>query len=95
LTYAVNLGLIGVTLWLGGLLLGVGGALGTRGPPDLLPWRVGLLAVALATLVVLNATPPTAWGNRMLWLLAGVVVAGRYVAPGPRYPEIPPASASR
>lgn len=95
LTYAVDLGLIGVTLWLGGLVLGVGGALASRGPPDLLPWRVGLLAVALATLVVLNATPPSAWGNRSLWLLAGAVYAGRYVAPVPRYPEIPPANASR
>jgi putative inorganic carbon (hco3(-)) transporter len=95
LTYAVDLGLIGVTLWVGGLALGVGAALASRGPPDLLPWRVGLLAVALATLVVLNATPPSAWGNRSLWLLAGAVFAGRYVAPVPRYPEIPPASASR
>jgi O-antigen ligase len=83
LTYAVDLGLIGVTLWVAGLVLGVGGALAARGPPDLLPWRVGLLAVALATLVVLNATPPTAWGNRSLWLLAGAVYAGRYLAAEP------------
>jgi putative inorganic carbon (hco3(-)) transporter len=95
LTYAVDLGLIGVALWLAGLVLGVGAALATRGPPDLLPWRVGLLAVALATLVVLNATPPTAWGNRSLWLLAGAVFAGRYLPPVPRYPDTPPASASR
>jgi O-antigen ligase len=79
LGYAVDLGLVGLALWLLGLLLGVGGALMTRGPPDLLPWRIGLLAVALATLVVMNATPPSAWVGRCLWLFAGVAYAGRYV----------------
>jgi putative inorganic carbon (HCO3(-)) transporter len=83
LTYAVELGLIGLTLWLLGLLFGVGSALAARGPPDLLSWRVGLLAVAVATLVVLNAVPPTAWPNRALWLLAGAAYAGHYVLPGP------------
>jgi putative inorganic carbon (HCO3(-)) transporter len=78
LTYAVELGLVGATLWLLGLLLGVGGALSTRGPPDLFPWRVALLAVATAFLVVANAVPPTAWPNRSLWLLAGVVSSGAY-----------------
>ncbi len=81
LTYAVELGLIGLALWLLGLLFGVGGALATRGPPDLLPWRVGLMAVAMATLVVMNAVPPTAWANRSLWLLAGAVYGGRYLIP--------------
>lgn len=83
LTYGVELGLIGLSLWLLGLLFGVASALATRGPPELVPWRVGLLAVAVATLVVLNAVPPTAWPNRALWLLAGVVYAGRYVMPEP------------
>ena len=80
LTYAVELGLVGMTLWIVGVLCGVGGALATRGPPDLRLWRVGLLAVATAYLVVLNAVPPTAWPNRSLWLLAGVVYSGRYLA---------------
>jgi hypothetical protein len=60
-------------------MFGVGGALATRGPPDLVRWRVGLLAVATAYLVVLSAVPPTAWLNRSLWLLAGVVYSGRYI----------------
>ncbi|MEA2443457.1 MAG: putative inorganic carbon ((-)) transporter, partial [Thermoleophilales bacterium] len=38
LTYAVSLGLVGLLLWLGTVLLGVGGALTTRGPPDLRYW---------------------------------------------------------
>jgi O-antigen ligase len=80
LTYVVELGLIGTTLWIVGVLCGVGGALGTRGPPDLHLWRAGLLALATAYLVVLNAVPPTAWPNRSLWLMAGVVYSGRYLA---------------
>jgi putative inorganic carbon (HCO3(-)) transporter len=78
LTYAVDLGLIGLTLWLLGMLFGIGGALATRGPPDLLPWRVGLLTVATATLIVISAVPPSSWPNRALWLLAGVAASGRY-----------------
>ena len=80
LTYAVELGLVGMTLWIMGVLFGVGGALATPGPPDLDAWRAGLLAVATAYLVVLNAVPPTAWPNRSLWLMAGVVYSGRYLA---------------
>ena len=76
LTYAVDLGLVGVTLWALGVSLGVGTALVTRGPPDLLRWRIGLLAIAVAYLVVMNSVPPTAWLNRSLWLFAGVVYAG-------------------
>lgn len=80
LTYAVELGLLGTTLWVLGLVLGIASALMSRGPPDLAAWRVGLLAVAAASLFVLNAVPPTTWPNRALWLLAGVAYAGRYDA---------------
>jgi O-antigen ligase len=82
LTYAVELGLVGMTLWILGVVCGVGGALATRGPPDLQLWRLGLLAVATAYLVVLNSVPPTAWPNRSLWLLAGVAYSGRYLVSG-------------
>jgi putative inorganic carbon (HCO3(-)) transporter len=81
LTYAVELGLVGATLWALGLLLGIGGALASRGPPDLAAWRIGLLAIFTTTLFVLNAVPPTTWPNRSLWLIAGVVYAGRYPEP--------------
>ena len=37
LTYAVDLGLVGMTLWLVGVVCGIGAALTTRGPPDLRP----------------------------------------------------------
>lgn len=80
LAYASELGLVGVALWGFGLLFGVGGALLTRGPPDLLPWRIGLLSIAVATLVVISAVPPSAWPNRAIWLFAGVVWSGHYAA---------------
>jgi putative inorganic carbon (hco3(-)) transporter len=78
LNYAVDLGLVGATLWLLGVVFGVGTALATRVPPDLVPWRTGLLALAAASLVVINSVPPTAWVNRSLWLFAGVVYSARY-----------------
>jgi O-antigen ligase len=79
LNYAVDLGLVGASLWALGILFGVGTALATRGPPDLMRWRAALLAIAVASLVVSNAVPPTAWLNRSLWLFAGIVYSGRYI----------------
>jgi putative inorganic carbon (hco3(-)) transporter len=84
LAYASELGLVGATLWGLGLLFGVGGALLSRGPPDLFPWRIGLLSVAVATLVVISAVPPSAWPNRAIWLLAGVVWTARYASDAAR-----------
>jgi putative inorganic carbon (HCO3(-)) transporter len=78
LTYAVGLGLIGVLMWLACLLTGVGGALASRGPPDLYPWRIALLAVATSYLVVTNFTPPSVFPNFSLWLFAAVAWSGRY-----------------
>jgi O-antigen ligase len=78
LLYAVELGLPGLTLWALGVLLGVGGAMVSRGPPDLGPWRVALLALFLMFIVVANAVPPTLFSNLSLWLFAGVAFSGRY-----------------
>lgn len=76
LFYAVGLGLPGATLWAIGLLLGVGGALLRRGPPELAPWRAGLLAIFVMFVIVANSVPPTMFQNLALWLWAGVVSAG-------------------
>lgn len=83
LTYAVELGLIGALLWIAGLLAGVGGALLSRGPPGLWPWRVGLFALFAFFLVQQSFVPPTVFQNLMLWLWAGVVWAGRTPASAP------------
>jgi O-antigen ligase len=79
LTYAVELGLPGVLLWLLVCAVGIGGALATRGPPDLRPWRIGLLAVAVCFLIVTNFVPPSYFPNLSVWLLAGIVWSGRYI----------------
>jgi putative inorganic carbon (hco3(-)) transporter len=74
LSHAVELGLVGLVLWAGALLLALGGAILRRGPPELRPWRIALVAIAVQWLVIANFVPlgyamPTA----MLWLWAGIV----------------------
>ena len=78
LSYGVDLGLPGLTLWAFGLLAGLSSALRTRGPPDLSPWRVALLATVVMFAVVSNSVPPSLFPNLSLWLLAGVAFSGRY-----------------
>jgi putative inorganic carbon (HCO3(-)) transporter len=74
LSHAVELGLIGLSLWAIALLLAIGGAIWRRGPPELRPWRIALVAIAVQWVVIANFVPlgyalPTA----MLWLWAGIV----------------------
>ena len=83
LTYAVELGLPGATLWAIGVLTGVGIAMLTRGPPDLEPWRRALFAVVVVFLVVSNTVPPIEFPNLAIWLLAGVVSSGQYARSRP------------
>ncbi|MGV1048307.1 MAG: O-antigen ligase family protein [Solirubrobacterales bacterium] len=79
LSYTVELGLIGAFVWLLGLALAVGGAIVVRGPPELYPWRIGLLAVAAIWLIVANLVPMVQpFPNYLLWLWAGVVWPWRY-----------------
>jgi putative inorganic carbon (HCO3(-)) transporter len=78
LTYAVELGLLGATLWLLTIAAGVGGALVTRGPPDLHSWRILLLATAVCYAIIINFVPPSFFPNLAIWLIAGVVWSGRY-----------------
>lgn len=77
LTYAVELGLPGLLLWMTGLVLGLAGALLTRGPPELEPWRRALVPIAVFFLVTANFVPPNVFPNLMLWLWTGIVWAGR------------------
>lgn len=78
LTYAVELGLVGGTLWLLSVLMGAGGTALRRAPPDVEPWRVGLLALLVFFLVGEAAVPPTVFVNASLWLWAGAIAAIRY-----------------
>jgi O-antigen ligase len=74
LLFGSELGIVGLTLWLGALLLGIGGAILRRGPPELLPWRLGLIAIVVQWLVILNLTPGSyAFSAWFVWMWAGIV----------------------
>jgi len=85
-----ELGLVGTSLWLLATALAVGGALFTRGPPELRPWRIGLVAIAVHWAVLIAFTPmPTVLPNLMLWLWAGVATGpAAFAASGAREPII-------
>jgi O-antigen ligase len=73
LSNLAELGIIGTGLWLFALAFGIGGAIVRRGPPELVPWRIGLFAIAVMWLVVANLTPMLdSFPNQLLWLWAGV-----------------------
>lgn len=77
LSNLAELGLVGTGLWILGLGLAVGGAVTTRGPPELRPWRIGLAGIAVYWLVLVIFTPlVSVFPNMILWLWAGVVTAG-------------------
>ena len=98
LSNAVELGLLGATLWLVALLAGVGGAIARRAPPELRAWRRGLLALAVFWFVVALFNPlQQSFSELLLWTWAGLVsgAAGRAAcaaAPGarPRSSSPPP-----
>jgi O-antigen ligase len=74
LSNAVELGIVGAVIWAAGLFMAVGGAILRRGPPELEPWRLGLLAFAVCWLVVSNFTPlGYTFSNYLLWVWAGLV----------------------
>jgi O-antigen ligase len=81
LSNAVDLGLVGLALWIAALLAALGGAIVRRGPPELVAWKVGLLAVTLSVLITW-ATAPALFvlPTLLLWLWAGI-------AWGPRTPS--------
>lgn len=83
LTYGVELGLIGGSLWLLAVLLGAGGTAIRKAPEELEPWRLGLVAMVVFFLIGESAVPPTVFVNASLWLWAGMVAIARY-------PPLPP-----
>jgi O-antigen ligase len=79
---AVELGLVGAALWVVTLLAAIGTAILRRGPPELRPWRIGLIAVAVQWLIVANFVPLFfAFPNMILWVWAGVL-STQYVEGG-------------
>jgi O-antigen ligase len=79
---AVELGLVGATLWIVTLLAAIGTAILRRGPPELRPWRIGLIAIAVQWAIVANFVPLFfAFPNLILWVWAGVL-STQYVEGG-------------
>lgn len=77
LMFAVEQGLIGVTLLAATLFAAVGSALLSRGPPELRPWRIGLFAIAAYWLVAANFSPlGQVFPDLIVWLWAGIVLGG-------------------
>jgi O-antigen ligase len=87
LLFGTELGLVGLTLFLLSFTLAIGRGLIARGPPDLEPWRVGLMAISLAWLVNANFAPlGHVFADSITWLWAGVVLAGSTeAAPPPQH----------
>jgi putative inorganic carbon (hco3(-)) transporter len=77
LSYAVELGLIGLVLWMASLLLALLSAITTPGPPSLRPWKLGLLAIAVFFLIVSFFDPHEQSFPIMLLLLWAGVASGR------------------
>jgi O-antigen ligase len=70
---AVELGLFGAGIWLFALVWAVGGGITRRGPPDLRPWKIGLLGMACMYLVVGSTTPLSfTLPTLLLWTWAGI-----------------------
>jgi O-antigen ligase len=75
LSNAVELGLVGVVLWLGSLFWGVGGAIFNRGSPELRPWKLGLIAIAVFFAVLAFFDPLQAnFTELLLWVWAGMLM---------------------
>jgi O-antigen ligase len=73
LAYAVELGLVGVLLWLASIVWAVGDALASHGPTALRPWKLGLLAIAVFFVVVSVVDPhPAPFPMVLLFVWAGV-----------------------
>jgi putative inorganic carbon (hco3(-)) transporter len=71
---AVDLGLIGAAIWLVALVAALGGAAVTRGPPEAIAFRAGLIALIVNWVVVANFGPlGYAFPNLLLWTWAGIV----------------------
>jgi putative inorganic carbon (HCO3(-)) transporter len=82
LSTAVELGGPGAFIWLVAVLTAIGSAVVRRGPPELRPWKIGLVAIAVA-MAVSYATTPFAYvfPTLLLWMWAGVAWGPR---PEPR-----------
>ena len=84
LSNAVELGLLGALLWLVGIGIALIGSVVRRGPPELRPWKLGLIAImASAALSGLSTPFGYALPTLLLWTWAGIA-RGEDVRTAPR-----------
>ncbi len=77
LNNAVELGLVGAGLWAFALMWAIGGAITRRGPPDLRPWKIGLVGLTCMYLVVAGTTPLSfTLPTLLIWTWAGMCWIG-------------------
>jgi putative inorganic carbon (hco3(-)) transporter len=77
LSNASELGLSGAALWLLIIVLAIVIPACRRASPEIEPWRIGLIAVAVAWFIQSNFTPlDYAFDNYVVWLWAGIVAIG-------------------
>jgi O-antigen ligase len=81
LSHLAELGLVGTTLWVLSLVAALWLALRRRGPPELEPWRYGLIAIATLNVVVAAFVYPYLFGVVVLWTWTGIVYGGQFLAP--------------
>jgi O-antigen ligase len=90
LSHAAELGLVGSILWLGAFLSAIGGALLRRGPPELYPWRIGLLAIFAAFMSVAMFGPLSyPFPNALMWTWAGIAGAPYFLGEPDPVPAAP------
>lgn len=75
LTYATELGLIGMTMWVAALLFGVVAALSSGGLAAARRWKALFGGVLICYASVMTFQFATPYPNLLVWLLAGVAVA--------------------
>ena len=84
LSNAAELGLLGLALWIAILLAAIVRPSLRRAPPQIDPYRLGLIAIATAWFIQANFTPfDYAFDNYVVWLFAGIV-AGALATIRPR-----------
>jgi len=77
LSHAAELGLVGAGLWTAAFVAGIGGAIFRRGPAELDPWRLAMVAIAVNWMVVAGFGPLSyPFPNLLLWLWAGICSLG-------------------
>lgn len=84
LGYAVELGLVGLTLWAAAFALLVIGTATTSVTGDRRLWQAGFVAIVVAAVVVMSFTPPKAFTMLIIAMCAGVVWSQRYETPSVR-----------